>query len=270
MALSSILWLLAPIVVPSLAVMAVLQLWAERRWAAQRPRPDEDRSNHKVWGVWLLAQVLGAPALGVVVTLVVNRCGGGWIALPGQGWGLVLGALVYLAAMDLGEFLFHRAQHAWPWLWAMHSLHHSDTSFDATTTVRHFWLDPFLKSVSVWLAVALLFKAPMPVLLIYAITSHYNYVIHANTRLDFGRWSWVLNAPGYHRLHHSASPEHFDVNFAALLPIWDVIGRTYRPARAGERPVTGLDTGRVARSWWDVAAWPVAGLVRRRSAPRVA
>lgn len=262
--------MLAPLVVPSLAVMAALQLWAEPRWAAQKARPQHDRSNHKVWSVWLLGQVLGAPALGAVVTLIVNRCGGGWIVLPGHGWGLWLGAAVYLAAIDLGEFLFHRAQHAWPWLWAMHSLHHSDTSFDATTTVRHFWLDPFLKSVSVWLVVGLVFKAPVAALLIYMVAGHYNYVIHSNTRLDLGRWSWVLNAPAYHRLHHSASPEHFNVNFAGLLPIYDVICGTYRPARAGERPVTGLDTGQVARSWWDVMTWPVAGLVRRRATSRPA
>jgi sterol desaturase/sphingolipid hydroxylase (fatty acid hydroxylase superfamily) len=255
-------------VAPTLVSMAMLQLWAERRWGAQPIRPQADRSNVKVWSVWLVGQALLAPGLGALVTLGVNRLGGGWIVLPSTGWGLVLGAGVYLVAMDFGEFAFHRAQHAFPWLWAMHSLHHSDTSFDATTTVRHFWLDPFLKSVSIWLAVGLLFRAAPSITMIYAAISLYNFVIHSNTRLDLGRWAWTLNHPAYHRIHHSAAEEHFDVNFAAILPVFDVVFGTYRPARPGERPITGLDTGRVARSWWDVVAWPVAGLLRRRSGVR--
>ncbi len=123
--------------------------------------------------------------------------------------------------------------------------------------MRHFWLDPLLKSVTVWLAVGLLFKAPAPIGLIYGLLTFYNFVIHSNTRLDLGRWSLLLNAPGYHRLHHSASPEHFDVNFAALLPIFDVLSGTYRPARPGERPATGLDTGERPTTAAEVALWPV-------------
>ncbi|MGC1304904.1 MAG: sterol desaturase family protein [Caulobacteraceae bacterium] len=260
--------LIATMVTPGLVVMAALQLWAERRWPALPERPAKDRSNPKVWASHVAGQILLAPSLGVLTTLVVNRCGGGWVVLPATGWGLVLGAGGYFVAMDFAEYVFHRAQHAFPWLWEMHSLHHSDTTFDATTTVRHFWLDPLLKSVSVWLAVGLLFRASGPILIIYALISHYNYAIHSNTRLDLGRWSWTLNAPAYHRIHHSASAEHFDVNFAAILPIFDVILGSYRPARRGERPASGLDTGRVARTWIDVAAWPLSGRVRRASAVR--
>ena len=61
------------------------------------------------------------------------------------------------------------------------------------------------------------------------------------------------------------SVREFNVNFAALLPIFDVLGGTYRPARPGERPATGLDTGDLPREALEVALWPVRGLVRRRS-----
>ena len=119
--------------------------------------------------------------------------------------------------------------------------------------------------MTVWLAVGLLFKAPTTILLIYNGLTLYNYVIHSNTRLDLGRWSWLLNAPGYHRLHHSASPEHFDINFAAILPIFDVLTGSYRPAKPGERPATGLDTGDYPTTPAEVALWPARTLLRRRS-----
>ena len=245
--------------------LTVLGVWliGERRWPAQTPRPASDRSNLHVWVFGLLTQFVLSPAMGVVVTMLVNRLGGGLIDLPTHGWGLLAGVAAYFVAMDFGEFAFHRAQHRLPWLWAWHSLHHSDTSYDATTTVRHFWMDQLLKSVTIWLAIGLLFKAAPPIPLIYGIITLYNFVIHSNTRLDFGRGSWVLNAPGYHRLHHSSSPEHFDINFAALLPIFDVLGGTYRPAKPGEVPATGLDTGDTPREVLDVVVWPVRDRVRR-------
>ena len=249
-----------------LMILAV-SLLGERIWPAQPPRPQSDPSNLHAWGAYQFGQFALSPALGAVATLAINRAGGGLIVLPSHGWGLAIGVAVYLVAMDFGEFVFHRAQHRLPWLWAWHSLHHSDPTFDVTTTVRHFWLDPLLKAVTVWLAVGLLFKGSPSISLIYGLLTLYNFVIHSNTRLDFGRWSWTLNTPGYHRLHHSASPEHFNVNYAALLPIFDVLTGSYRPARPNERPATGLDTGDRPHSLADVLVWPVRGLLRRGSAP---
>lgn len=169
--------------------------------------------------------------LGGLTTFAVNAVGGGIIALPSSGWGLLIGIIAYVVVMDLGEYLFHRAQHAIPWMWAMHSLHHSDTVYDSTTTVRHFWLDPLLKTVTIWLAVGLLFKASPVILVVYALLGYYNFLTHSNVKLGFGKAWWVWNSPQYHRIHHSASSEHFDVNFAALLPIFDLIaGSYYRPS----------------------------------------
>jgi sterol desaturase/sphingolipid hydroxylase (fatty acid hydroxylase superfamily) len=56
--------------------------------------------------------------------------------------------------------------------------------------------------------------------------------------LNFGKLSWLLNSPAYHRRHHSSLPEHFNSNYAALLPIWDVLAGSYR--RPDSMPPTGL------------------------------
>ncbi len=213
-----------------------------------------------VWSALFLGQALAVPALGGVATLAVNAAGGGLVRLPerGAGWWAALAA--YFLAMDLAEYVFHRAQHRIPALWAMHSLHHSDRAFDSTTAARHFWLGPAIKTVTVWLAVGMLLKTPASVVGVYMAVSYYHYIVHSNTRLDFGRWSWVLNGPGYHRLHHSAAEEHFDVNFACLFPIFDVLCGAYRPLRAGERIQTGLDTGEEPQTVGEALLWPVRGL----------
>ena len=68
----------------------------------------------------------------------------------------------------------------------------------------------------------------------------WSYVVHANVRIGFGRFWWVLSSPQYHRIHHSIEPEHRDKNFAVWFPIYDVLfGTAHRP-KPGEFPETGV------------------------------
>jgi sterol desaturase/sphingolipid hydroxylase (fatty acid hydroxylase superfamily) len=244
----------------SFAVLAAVLgfcLAAERFAPGRESRPGGRTLNLGVGLVSMVIAVVSSGSVGALATLAVNAAGGGWIVLPSSGWGLAAGCLVYLLAMDLGEYLFHRAQHAVPALWAMHSLHHSDPAFGATTTVRHFWLEPLIKTLTTWLAVGLVFKASPAIVTVYAAASYYNYWTHSNVRVGYGRASWLLNSPQYHRLHHSASPEHFDCNYAALLPIFDLISGAYRRPARGEYPATGLDTAEHPRSFVQAVIWPL-------------
>lgn len=161
--------------------------------------------------------------------------------------------LIFLLVVDFGEYLFHRAQHAVPWLWALHSLHHSDPDMNATTTERHHWADQFLKAVTIFPAAAFVISPTVPVGFAYMLCTLWNYVCHSDTRLTFGRWSWVLNSPAYHRRHHSNRPEHYNSNFAALLPLWDVLAGSYR--KPDSFPRTGLDTE--PESLADLMTWPL-------------
>ena len=234
----------------SAAVMAILPL--ERLWPARTGQPPERAATTTAVLLSPLAQ-LALLNLSVFETALINAGGGGLVdlrALP--FW---LGLPIYLVAADFGEYLYHRAQHAIPWLWEMHSLHHSDRALHAASAMRHFWMEPFLKSVTIWLAVALLFRADGAILTAYALIGFWNLVTHANLRFGFGPLSWMWNSPQYHRLHHGVDPRHHNANFAALLPIFDVLSGAYhRPAR-GEYPATGLDG--VAATPVEVLVWPV-------------
>jgi sterol desaturase/sphingolipid hydroxylase (fatty acid hydroxylase superfamily) len=163
--------------------------------------------------------------------------------------------------MDFGEYLFHRAQHVFPWLWRLHALHHSDPDVNATTTVRQFWGDDLLKVITIWPAAMFLVKPTPAMWFAYMTCSLWNYVVHARLPIGFGRFSWVLNSPAYHRRHHSSLPEHYNRNFAALLPIWDVLLGSYS-VPCGDMPPTGLG---VAPSAAQVLAWPLSVVLIRKS-----
>src|SRR4051794_23434610 len=110
--------LLLPLCLPLLptpaAVVGCMPL--AQRWAARSGDRRDGLQNLKVWAASSTVQALILPALGGLTPLAVNAAGGGLIVLPAEGWALVVGIAVYVVAMDLGEYVFHRAQHAVPWL----------------------------------------------------------------------------------------------------------------------------------------------------------
>ncbi len=209
-------------------------------------------SQGLVTGVWATSE-----------TRLINGLGGGLIDLRGLPW--FVGGAIYLITMDLGEYAFHRAQHAFPWMWAMHSLHHGDRALNVTSTNRHFWLEPMIKTFTIWLAPALLFKVSPAMLALYFVAGFNNFLTHANLRVGLGGLSWLWNSPQYHRLHHSVEERHHNANYAALLPIFDVVTGAYRRPAPHEFPDTGLDD--YAKNPFELMVWPLRRVFRRAESP---
>lgn len=225
---------------PSLIVLALL-IAGERLRAA--PRTD--------WWINLQAWLVNLAA-GYTVYAAFHAWHGRSLIDPQQlpVWAAIV---IFVVVNDLGEYLFHRAQHRIPLLWAMHSLHHSDPEMSALTTSRHFWGDRLFKTFTVWSASAMIIAPTRATLAAYGAISLWNYFTHARLNVDFGRWSWVINSPAYHRRHHSALPEHYDSNFAALFPIFDVIAGSYH--RPDGFPPTGYAIR--PRNLREVLTWPL-------------
>lgn len=167
--------------------------------------------------------------------------------------------LVFFLLLDLAEYLFHRAQHAVPALWALHSLHHSDPAVNATTAERHHWVDQFVKALTIYPAVLLIVAADGSVGFAYMLVGLWNYVAHSSLPINFGRFSWLFQSPAYHRRHHSSVAEHYNSNFAALLPIWDVLFGSYR--KPDGYPPTGL--AEKPDSVLDLLTWPARSVGRK-------
>lgn len=160
------------------------------------------------------------------------------------GWPLVT-FLLYVVAIDFGEYWRHRLQHRLSWWWALHSIHHDQRQMTLWTDNRNHVFDDVLAAV--WSGtIALLIGVPPAeyplVMIAFRLVENFS---HTNVRLGLGRLgTLLLVGPQYHRLHHAI--EHarapFDrtmgCNFAIILPIWDVIFGTWR--RDAEFPRTGV------------------------------
>jgi len=142
------------------------------------------------------------------------------------GLSLVTGFLL----LDLLRYLVHRCEHAVPFFWRFHALHHSDPDVDATTSVRHHPVEYVLASAVYWLA-AILLAVPAVVVLGHALAVFTMAAVqHGNIRLPERVERWlqpVLVTVDMHRIHHSIVFEQANSNYGAVLSIWDRLFGTY-------------------------------------------
>jgi sterol desaturase/sphingolipid hydroxylase (fatty acid hydroxylase superfamily) len=168
---------------------------------------------------------------------------------PGVTDGAWTSFLMYLVVFDFLSYGLHRAQHQWPWWWALHAVHHSQRQMTQWTDNRNHLLDDLLGAV-IWVLVAQLIGiAPSQFVAVVAITQLSENFQHANLRVSFGYWGerlWV--SPRFHRLHHGVGIGHerrrtkepisladttlarpaacYELgghNFGVLLPWWDMV-----------------------------------------------
>jgi sterol desaturase/sphingolipid hydroxylase (fatty acid hydroxylase superfamily) len=186
-----------------------------------------------------------APLLSAGAAYIIQRVGLGLIDLRALGFGGVTGGLIALVVgtlvLDFFQYWEHRAFHSSKILWQQHLLHHSDEYMNFTTAARHHPIESFLVPVFVTIPIAILFKLPpIDIGALSLIPYAWDYFAHANVRLGFGPFWWVLASPNYHRIHHSLEPRHLDRNFVMWFPIWDVVFGTAVAPRQSEYPGTGV------------------------------
>jgi sterol desaturase/sphingolipid hydroxylase (fatty acid hydroxylase superfamily) len=251
--------------IPAIAVI----LWIVRYFEKKLPAQSE-QSNADIIVDWKLAATrIGIDQLISPVTtasgiMLVNAMGGGWISLRADGWWFLLSVMLLILATDLWAYLLHRAQHRFPVLWAMHSLHHSAEALSIITGARFFWLEGGINTAA-FSVLGIIFKTPPEVVTIVALL----YILpdglaHTNVRLPLGRFALFLNNPQYHRIHHSVEPQHRDKNFCKMLPLFDVIfGTAWVPGK-DEFPETGLVSREKATGILDGIIWPVRHLPVQR------
>lgn len=144
-----------------------------------------------------------------------------------------------LLAYDISYYLYHYAQHRFPFLWELHKVHHSAEVMVGITKDRVHPLDDLMNRVwdgviagtcfGIWSLIAL---DPVEVTLfgvnVYVIRNilMMDFVRHTHLKISFGPLNHVILCPHWHQLHHSVDPRHYDKNFGLLFSFWDRLFRT--------------------------------------------
>lgn len=199
-----------------------------------------------------------------------------WPWLAGHPW---LHFAIYYVLYDFTYYWMHRTQHAIPWWWALHSMHHSQRQLSCWSNDRGSYLDGALQSFVLAAAGLIVGVSPSDFALMTLISELIQSFSHANVRLRAFAWlDRVFVGPTFHRLHHMrvdpARPKLHLCNFGQVLPIWDILfgtalyGEPVRPTGVAD-PVVDADNGRglVAQQWFTLKRfW---GAVRRRAGWRL-
>jgi sterol desaturase/sphingolipid hydroxylase (fatty acid hydroxylase superfamily) len=149
----------------------------------------------------------------------------------------------HFLAVDFAYYWYHRAQHRFSFLWAVHELHHADAELNVTTSYRTHWLEAPLQAILVAAPVTMLWGRHDPQFgFMVLVGSRFFFLFsHCNFRLPLGPLTAVLCGPQWHRIHHSRIPEHRDKNFAQIFPVLDWLFGTYYAPAHDEYPPTGTE-----------------------------
>jgi sterol desaturase/sphingolipid hydroxylase (fatty acid hydroxylase superfamily) len=180
----------------------------------------------------------------------------------------ILFPFVPFIVFDFFYYWHHRLQHTIPAFWEQHKLHHTDEAVYCLSSGRHHWLEEGIRvfTCSIPMAFLLTLGAVQGVAMVIVL-AQWAIFIHANVRLPLGPLTPVLTGPQLHRIHHSREPQHANKNFAAFVPLWDIVFGTYYRPQANEWPSTGLASRETVNSLWAAAFMPFYAWGRALLAP---
>jgi len=156
------------------------------------------------------------------------------IAGPAGSVTVVLFTATMLLAYDLSYYLYHYAQHRFPFLWELHKVHHSAEVLVGITKDRVHPLDDLMNRAwdgvivglcfGIWSLIAL---DPVEITIfgvnVYVVRNllMMDFVRHTHYKISFGPLNHLIICPHWHQLHHSVDPRHYDKNFGLLFAFWD-------------------------------------------------
>jgi sterol desaturase/sphingolipid hydroxylase (fatty acid hydroxylase superfamily) len=141
----------------------------------------------------------------------------------------------------IGDFFFywlHRFEHRK--LWRFHKVHHSVRQMHAFAGFHHVTEEAF-RLLFITAPVFFLIGDPAEAYpLVGALAYVQGHYLHSCTRLNLGPLGYLVMDNRFHRIHHSLEARHWDRNFGAVTPLWDVLfGTAYFP-KPDEWPQVGL------------------------------
>ena len=146
---------------------------------------------------------------------------------------LILALLLY----ELMKYWIHRVQHIVPFLWELHSYHHSVTDLKASNTFVSHPFDFALRNVLPPVILGYVGFHPTAIVFGAGLATAAALMSHCGAGLHAGWLNKIFVMPEVHRWHHSANvPEghKYSVNYGVGLILWDrLFGTYYLPMKDG-------------------------------------
>ena len=156
-----------------------------------------------------------------------------------SNWPIGFQLVVFFVILDFVQWLTHVLLHKYEVLWRFHKVHHSVKEMGFAAHLRYHWMENILYKPLKTLGVMVLggFE-PEQAYIVHFIAITIGHLNHANIRITWGPFKYILNNSVMHLYHHmKALPENKPkgINFGISLSIWDFLFKTsYVPDDNGE------------------------------------
>jgi sterol desaturase/sphingolipid hydroxylase (fatty acid hydroxylase superfamily) len=138
-----------------------------------------------------------------------------------NGQPLVVQGLAAVLVVDLMFYVGHWLKHKVPWLWYVHSVHHSQRHLNPFTTFRNHPFELLIDAAIKTVPVAIIGGSRPTWLLFALVDGVWGYYIHSNIRTNLGPLKYIIVTPWHHKFHHTIEPEQIDKNFGERFTVWD-------------------------------------------------
>lgn len=177
-----------------------------------------------------------------------------------HGWS---GLVFDLVLLDLWIYWWHRTEHAVPFLWRFHEVHHLDETLDASSALRFHFGEVFISSL-VRLPVIMLLAIPLANIIVFeTVVAMAAIFHHSNLRLParFERaFSWLIVTPSIHWVHHHATRADTDSNYAVFFSVWDRLFTSQSRTVRTTDLVIGVE-GRRDQNLIRLLLWPLKSVI---------
>jgi len=240
-------------------------------WEMMSPRRQWQTAKAKRWVVNLA--LVGFNMLFARTLLALGGVGAALLAGQGEvgilhqlDWPWWAELVMAVVVLDLVVYVQHVLMHAFPILWRLHMIHHSDLDIDVTTGVRFHPIEIALSMFIKIGAVILIGASPTDVLIFEVLLNATSMFNHSNVGIPVQvdrMLRWIVVTPDMHRVHHSVIPRETNRNFGFNLPWWDRVFGTYLsfPSGGHEHMTIGLEQYRdpTRLTWLGLVALPFVG-----------
>lgn len=145
----------------------------------------------------------------------------------------------------IGAWLVHWTEHKVKWMWKFHLVHHSDTTVDVTTGLRHHPGETVFRIFFTILGVFLI-GVPIGIVMLYqSLSVLFAHITHANINMPKKidqTLSYLFVTPHMHKVHHHYSQPLTDTNYGNIFAIWDRIFGTFAQVNDVKNLTYGIDT----------------------------
>ncbi|MEE9361000.1 MAG: sterol desaturase family protein [Cellulophaga sp.] len=137
--------------------------------------------------------------------------------------------LLFFIVLDFVQWFTHVLLHQFEFLWRFHKVHHSVKEMGFAAHLRYHWMENILYKPLKTVGVMLLggFE-PEQAFIVHFAAIAIGHLNHANLKITWGPFKYVLNNPVMHLYHHAYTipAGKNGINYGISLSLWDYLFKT--------------------------------------------